>query len=225
MNVANEPGAIPSRLVGDRGNSGWTRCRRVWLWAGMVLIAAWARPVASAGGLKPYLPRVGPVPLRFEEPFPESSSKFSLPPLDLGLTNSTTSIDNLPLPYVPAPPESTVEVDLGQDSFVRVPWSPEGLPDPRPTPPTPPPPAIVPTPVPEPAPEPPPLVQPMTVEQDAISPRVLLPYLNRGGQPNSTTSPFLNTNGVQFVAPIGFEPPAPGRSSSATYNVTPPSSK
>lgn len=192
------------------------------LLAGIVVTQAWA------GGARPYLPAVGPAPLRFEELPSELMARFDLPPLKLGWTTNAvaaaTPLESALTPSAPKAMESGPPVDLGQDPFASL-SSTASLPtiEPSPKPP------VAPTPQapPEPPPEPQ-LVQPLTAETEAISPRVIVKYFSRGNQGNATTGLFGGTNsvnGVGYVAPIGFQPPAPGRSSSANYSVSPPASK
>jgi hypothetical protein len=209
--------------VGARAGRGCVFRSRVL--RGVAYLAVWVTFEGWAAGLRPFLPRVGPVPLRFEEPFPEMASKYSLPPLDFGSTNNAfstaipTSLDG----GDPNTIEAGTDLDLGQDPFVKLPLGSEGLP----SPPSPPP--VTPTPAPEPTPAPappPPLVEPMTSEGDAVTPREIIRYLNnRGAQGNTATGVFSLPNKGIYVAPIGFQPPAPGQPSSSTYTSPPPPSK
>ena len=172
----------------------------------------------AANRRRPYLPAVGPIPVRFEVAQLPTLAKFTLPPLDLGVPTQgaveiATTPPPVPAPEEPAPPAPpTVDLPASEN-----PGSGQLPPMPSPT--------LTVT-----APEPPPgpgLVQPTIPEAEAVLPSRLLDYFRNAPSGNAITGVFRSTNStwIGVLPSVGFQPPAPAHSSSATYSVSRPSSK
>ncbi len=192
---------------------------RPWLGLAMVLGLAWC---VEAGSRRPYLPVVGPSPLRLGSTTPTETARATLPPLDLGWPTNE-------VPAEPGWPDADpvlagsaaganapgFTLDLGQDPFRNLAG------------PAPPPSAAESMAATAPAPAPPPerlIVQPSTTEGEAVSATAILEYLRPGVMGNAVTGVFQGTNAatrIGVIAPVGFQPPAPAVSSSATYTVVP----
>ncbi len=191
-----------------------------------MLILVFASMAQAAEGVSPYLPKVGPPPLRFQ-PAPRSVALLKLPPL--AMADPTPPVAVPPAQPTPAPshlpaPTNAEEAapDLwdmfGADSAIPTPDPPVTASPPQPAgtaPPAAPPPPAPPGPPPPPDPagtappaEPPPL---------NVTPQMLVKFFNQ--QPGAS-----NRTGVEFLAPPSFFKPAipPGGSPSSTATYTTP---
>lgn len=187
------------------------------------LLLAFSLACALVGDLaanrrRPYLPAVGPIPVRFEVAQLPTIAKFTLPPLDMGVpTQGAVEMATTP-PPVPAPAEPAPAVPATVE--LPAPGNPaNGQLPPLPGP------ALTATPS-EPAPEPA-LVQPTIPEAEAVLTSRLMDYFRAAPAGNAITGVFGRTNStwIGVLPSVGFQPPAPANSSSATYSVSRPASK
>ena len=168
-----------------------------------MLILVFASMAQAAEGVSPYLPKVGPPPLRFQ-PAPRSVALLKLPPL--AMADPTPPVAVPPAQPTPAPshlpaPTNAEEAapDLwdmfGADSAIPTPDPPVTASPPEPAGTAPP-------------AEPPPL---------NVTPQMLVKFFNQ--QPGAS-----NRTGVEFLAPPSFFKPAipPGGSPSSTATYTTP---
>lgn len=222
---ASRPGSPFSDHLGNRAAQfprdiaapSWLACARL---ASFALLLSSVSLAQAAQ--RPFLPAVGPVPLRFADAIPAGQARYPLPPLDMGWPTPTNTVEVATQPANPSPsdPAATAEpsLDLGENPFA-------GLPAPTPATRR----SAVNETVTYIAPEPA-LVQPLTIEPDSVYPPELLRIL-RNNNPGNTITGYFNaqrpTNGTVVIAPLGFEPPQPAvsPSSSATYEVVPTDSK
>jgi hypothetical protein len=160
--------------------------------------AMWMAAAVSAAADSPYLPAVGPAPLRFATPPVVKTATVQLPPL--------ITIEPRPAAVVPevAPVPPTNAVPSAPDDPPANPVGP--LIEPPPSIPVPYDPVVSNG------------VEVVRPDTDNLTPQMFMKFF--------TGRPGTNSSGMTIIAPMPFLPPAPpappAPSSKATYQTTPP---
>lgn len=155
--------------------------------------AMWMAAAVSAAADSPYLPAVGPAPLRFATPPVVKAATVQLPPL--------ITIEPRPAPVAPEVVAPTTAIPTPPDTLPANPVGP--LVEPPPSVPVPYDPVVSNG------------VEVVRPDTDNLTPQMFMKFF--------TGRPGTNSSGMTIIAPMPFLPPAPpAPSSKATYQTTPP---